>query len=433
MTKHLRKLIVTACAICFLSITVTAQDVYDRQKYASKFQEYVGSYQLDKERYVIICLEYGGAIYYVDWGTGRFGSLSQTEKDHFSDGKDTQVSFERDPTGKIQGIQWQQGTAAPSLAKKVGLQVEQIKFSSRNVTLSGTLILPIGEGPHPVIIVHGGSDWKTKEDYIDDAYKFASYGIGAFVYDKRGWGDSTGERDVPYYETATDAVAAVNALKLRTDINPKQIGLSGFSQTGWVVPLAASLSKDVAFLHLLGAPFTFGYRQEMERIERSLRADAFSEDDIRQAVELMRLKTEFSRSGLGWNEYIAARQKADGKSWDIGASGPATKNPEDWKWMRLNFFYNPLPAIEKVTCPVLALYGEVDRSIPPEVNIPILEMALDVAGNRDFTIKVIPNASHSFKVAVTGGRNEKILPRRFAPDYLKTLLDWTKQRVNISS
>jgi dipeptidyl aminopeptidase/acylaminoacyl peptidase len=44
--------------------------------------------------------------------------------------------------------------------------------------------------------------------------------------------------------TAQDAIAGVNYLKSNSEINGDQIGLTGFSQAGGVIPLAASRSSE---------------------------------------------------------------------------------------------------------------------------------------------------------------------------------------------
>jgi dienelactone hydrolase len=67
--------------------------------------------------------------------------------------------------------------------------------------------------------------------------------------DKRGVGGSTGDWNMASFDDlAGDVVAAVEYVKTRSDIDPKRIGLLGVSQAGWIMPLAAVRSKDIAFL-----------------------------------------------------------------------------------------------------------------------------------------------------------------------------------------
>ena len=53
---------------------------------------------------------------------------------------------------------------------------------------------------------------------------------------------------------AQDALAGVEALARRDDIDPARIGIFGVSQAGWIAPLAASRSNQVAFVVLLSGP-----------------------------------------------------------------------------------------------------------------------------------------------------------------------------------
>jgi dienelactone hydrolase len=55
-------------------------------------------------------------------------------------------------------------------------------------------------------------------------------------------GLSTSKRNLSL--TVQDAIAGVNYLKSHSELNGDQIGLTGFSQAGWVIPLAASRSSE---------------------------------------------------------------------------------------------------------------------------------------------------------------------------------------------
>ena len=99
--------------------------------------------------------------------------------------------------------------------------------------------------------------------------------------------------------------------------------------------------------------------------------------------------------------------------------------------------FDPGPAWEKVKCPVLAIYGEKDTSLPPEQNLPIIRRGLEKAGNKDVTIKVVPGADHGLKVTRTGGpkeARERSKARKpgdgpdFAPGYLDLMTDWLGER-----
>lgn len=328
------------------------------------------------------------------------------------------------------------GTPHPSVdpfALRFATQEEEVSFRNGDTPLAGTLVLPMTPGPHPAVVVLGGSNWNTRDQTRYLAALLAPRGVATLIYDKRGYGTSKGERIVPFATTAGDAIAAVRYLRSRTDIHAKQIGLSGTSRGGWHAPLAASLSEDVAFLVLFGAPATTPAEQELARTEQQMRADEFPETEIRQAVEFMQLKFDYSRGNARWQDYIAARKRARDKSW-FGeyAGGPDAEDSRAWKWMRMNMDYDPTPALQKVTCPVLAFFGEVDRVVPPEQNVPPMEAALQEAGNGDYTLQVIPSANHALRPAETGGRKERsFLPRGWAAGVEELLVDWLATHLDI--
>ena len=92
--------------------------------------------------------------------------------------------------------------------------------------------------------------------------RLTSLGFAVLRFDKRGVGESTGTfvfvgtRDSPevFPQLAGDVAAGVRFLRTRTEIDPHRIGLIGNSQAGWILPLAAQMDGDVAFLVLLSGP-----------------------------------------------------------------------------------------------------------------------------------------------------------------------------------
>ena len=51
-----------------------------------------------------------------------------------------------------------------------------------------------------------------------------------------------------------DALAGVEWLRRRPEIDGRRIGLAGGSQAGWIIPLAASQSSDVDFAAIQSGP-----------------------------------------------------------------------------------------------------------------------------------------------------------------------------------
>jgi len=101
--------------------------------------------------------------------------------------------------------------------------------------------------------------------------------------------------------------------------------------------------------------------------------------------------------------------------------------------------YAPMPVLEKLTVPTLALYAQLDTQVPPDVNIPLVESGLLSAGNTDYTIHTFEKTNHWFAQAETGTTIEmreltghgKIDDYEFTPGFLETLGDWLVSKVFI--
>jgi fermentation-respiration switch protein FrsA (DUF1100 family) len=151
------------------------------------------------------------------------------------------------------------------------------------------------------------------------------------------------------------------------------------------------------------------------------------------------------RSGEGWDEVKAdiqalTRQALEGMPEaqrkgipDIEAAAgkfaeqqlAAVRTP----WFRYFLDYDPVPALEKVTCPVLAVFAERDAQVPAMSNRDPMEQALKRGGNADFTIRVIPRANHLYQDSVTGGPREYgTLKKEFVPGFLDLVTSWIQER-----
>jgi pimeloyl-ACP methyl ester carboxylesterase len=101
-------------------------------------------------------------------------------------------------------------------------------------------------------------------------------------------------------------------------------------------------------------------------------------------------------------------------------------------WMKYFIVYDPAPALEKVTCPVLMLFGELDLQVAPSQNKEPMEKALEKGGNKDFKTVVFPKANHLFQLAETGSPNEyATLPKEFVPGFLDTVKNWITESVTV--
>ena len=312
-------------------------------------------------------------------------------------------------------------------APAVPYREEDVRFASGGVVLAGTLRLPLTNGRHPAVFLLPGSGDADREAESFYADHYARNGIATLVYDKRGTGSSGGDhRQESFNDFAADALAGVHYLQSRKEIDRTRVGLSGRSHGGIIAPLAASLSSDVAFIINVSGAGVPPYQQMTYQTGTEMRRDGFSEADIAEAMAYMNQKWEVARSGgKGWDKLEAATQGARDEAW-LARAQPATKLEDIIPSWTLQMEYDPMPAIERVTCPVLAVFGELDTSTPVAATVAAFHKGLRKAGNSDHTIKVFPGADHALLVWPRPG-DQAHWPV-LAAGYLDTLTTWIISR-----
>jgi pimeloyl-ACP methyl ester carboxylesterase len=349
---------------------------------------------------------------------------------------ESRLIFQRDRGGHIDSVIWQRA-APPRIARRVGIEkLEDVAFANGGVRLAGQLISPTSAGRHPAIILVHGSGPQNRESMLPFARFLVGHGVAVLGYDKRGVGASTGDW---YSETiedlASDVVAAFNYLKTRSDIDPRQIGLLGISQAGWVMPLAAIRAKDIAFLISISGAGVPVAETVLDQARNEMMLGNTPLPVIDQIIALMKLELEFARTGQGWETYIATRQKlaamakAAGADWPPPEGFPETRDDKYWGYMRRLYFYDPVPALRQLTAPTLAIFGELDANIVAPKNSAAWDALLKAAGNRDYTIRILPKANHVQFEAKTGSTTEIPTLRGFVPEYSTTVQDWLAHHI----
>jgi pimeloyl-ACP methyl ester carboxylesterase len=307
---------------------------------------------------------------------------------------------------------------------------EDFRFENGVVTLVGSLVKPTSNPPFPaIVVVHGsGNQGRGTSYYARWGDFFARHGVAALIYDKRGVGQSSGNHErATFDDLAGDVLAAVEGLKERSDIKASQIGLFGISQGGWLAPLAASRTDNVAYLILNVGPSVSVQEQELHRVEYSLRADEYSEEDIEKALAYTELVFTAAYGDGDRQELFAKAEDVKSQKWaDYVNVVGSDADLDGWRLIR----YDPSPVLKRTTIPLLALFGEHDVLVPPQENVDRLRGYLTEAGNSDFTIRVIPGVGHNMETFGTlkGGEwkwPEKywIWPRK-SPVIYETIFTW---------
>jgi dipeptidyl aminopeptidase/acylaminoacyl peptidase len=301
---------------------------------------------------------------------------------------------------------------------------EEVKFQNGNTALHGTLYVPNGKGKHPAMIFVHGSGRATRETFRYYADLFAQKGLAVLIYDKRDIGSITATELVSSEDLAGDILSAVSFLKKRDDIDARRIGLWGGSQGAGIAAKATAQSKDIAFLiSVSGGGVSYAELNPYQKAHR-LRAQRYSEAEIRDAVAAIEQLQEYVRTRKNPEQTQAALDRAWENRWAPvvlpSRRIPTTEELATWmQWRDIDG--TSIADWERVKVPVLAFWGEKDTVVPVDKSAERIREALNRAGNRDVTIMVIPGSDHN----LMRQPNPENLP---APEYLETMVEWTLNR-----
>jgi pimeloyl-ACP methyl ester carboxylesterase len=203
----------------------------------------------------------------------------------------------------------------------------------------------------------------------------------------------------------------------------------GASQGGWVAPLAALQSRDIAFVISVSGPGVSPAEVELDRLENDLSMRGFSAAEIQDAVALMNLRYEVARGGEPVEILLAAVERAKEAPWFPYA--PLPRTADSWllaHWSNLPLDYDPAATLAKLRVPVLALFGALDRNVLEPKNAERWRAALEQGGVQDYTLHTFPTANHMLLESRTGADEEYPALQRFVPEYEPILLRWLQQR-----
>ena len=332
-------------------------------------------------------------------------------------------------------------------APKAPYAEQEIAVTTGPIRLAGTLTIPSGSGPFPFVVMLTGSGPQNRDEEIFGfkvfqvlAERLARNGVAVYRYDDRGVGGSTGNiANATTQDFASDALAALTALKGRPELDARRMGLLGHSEGATAAAIAASRSSDVSFAILIAPPALRGeevLRQQAIDGARGLGADAAAVARIeaahRSVTTLIVKKAPAEELAAAVKNLIkaqydsmpAAQQQALG---DRDAFAEKTYAPAlaqlQSPWMRFMIDFDHAAPLRDVTCPVLVLFGRLDVQVPPAQNEPPVRAAL--ARNSAATVAVLDGANHLFQSARTGQPTEyPTLEKAFVPGFLEQITAW---------
>lgn len=186
-----------------------------------------------------------------------------------------------------------------------------------------------------------------------------------------------------------------------------------------MAPIAASHTKDVAFVISFSGPgVTYAEVNKYADATR-LRVRGFSEADISEATEALARVDDYVRRGGDATALQSFLDEAWRKPWasktTLPRRLPSVEEIHTWlRWRNLDL--DPSEYWAKINVPVLVLFGELDDVVPVQTSAERIQTALRRAGNRDVTMKIFPKANHTIQLA---------------PEFLNMMVEWTIKRVAV--
>jgi len=329
---------------------------------------------------------------------------------------------------------------------------EDVVFENKKdaIQLAGTLTMPNENGNFPAVVLISGSGPQNRDEEILGHKPFlvlADYltknGIAVLRFDDRGTFASKGNfKTATSLDFATDVEAAVLYLQSRKEINKKKIGLIGHSEGGIIAPLVAAESKDISFIVLLAGTGIPGGQLLLLQQELIGRASGMSEAELQKskkinegAFQLVTGSTNSENLKTELTNYIKQVFREDST-----AKIPAGMTEDEYidkqvkqltsPWMLYFIKHDPAVTLAKVKCPVLAINGEKDLQVPPEINLKAIKTALENGGNKNVTTKEIPGLNHLFQECKTGSPDEYAkIEQTFSPIALDEVTKWILKQV----
>lgn len=324
---------------------------------------------------------------------------------------------------------------------------ENVSFENKSagITLAGTFTKPkTGDRFTTVLLITGSGPQNRDEELLGHKpfLVLADYltrrGIAVLRVDDRGVGQSTGVfGTATTVDLARDVQAGIDYLKSRKDVDTKKIGLIGHSEGGIIAPMVAANSNDVAFIVLMAGTSLTGEKilymqdslislvmgQPLKEVEKDLSEKRALFSLLKEEQDTTKLRQEL-RSMIAETMAGDSSLTEERKEAVINATLTQTMSP----WFRFFLTYDPMPALEKVTCPVLALNGSKDLQVPAQENLAGMENAFTKSGNTRAVTKLLPGLNHLFQKADTGSPTEYArIEETINSEALKTIGDWIEE------
>jgi uncharacterized protein len=329
--------------------------------------------------------------------------------------------------------------------------IEDVIFynKTKSMQFGATLTIPDLKKDYPAVVMITGSGPLDRDEtgcghklFWVIADYLSRHGIAVLRVDDRGVGKSTGNyigATSPVF--ASDVLIAVDYLKNQVGINAKKIGLIGHSEGGLIGSIAATQSKDIAFLVSLAGVGIKGSEIILSQGRAAYKKAGLTDAELLRIDTLGRMMFRLSEEHKEM-DILQPAFKKEMKAWlarqpeafllKAGFKGPDADKINEIRastifnpWMRYFIVYDPADFLPKIKIPVLALNGEKDVQVYAKENLAGFNKYLTQAGNQNFKTVSFPGLNHLFQHAGTGEINEYYeIEETISPEVLAVMANW---------
>jgi len=305
-------------------------------------------------------------------------------------------------------------------------KTETIHFANGDVDLVGTLFESATTVRHPGVVLINGSGNAPREQLREYAEHLCSLGLAALTYDKRGSGESSGDwTTASLNDLADDAASAIAYLKKLPQIDPNRVGVWGVSQAGWIIPVLAARSPDLAFAIVVTGGGATPREVEMLSYQNTLDDAQVTGQDRQNAISLLDRYFAWLETGQGRAELLKMIEEARSQEWYSAISLdrilPSQELRPKWEWVAT---FDPVPLIKQMKMPVLVVLGAKDKMLQVDLSAQRWRQGLIDGGNQKGKVLVVPDAGHAARV---GGTHSMDSP--LSPEYLAAVSAFVREHV----
>lgn len=412
-----------------------------------------GAYALDDGTPLVIVPNVGTSLRY-RLMNGETGVVWPINKSRYAGGAGWEerqpitntMTFTMSADGRPTGFRWQRADGGHSrTVRRVDLPERVVEFSSGPLTLRGKFVRPKGDGRFPAVVIVHGSERSSAVDYYSEPYLYAANGFASLVFDKRGTGKSDGKYLQNFSVLADDVLAAVAWLRDQDHVDGDRINLAGYSQGGWVAPLAAMRDGHIRSLLISYGPLVSVAEEDRWGYVYALQKSGFGADAIAKADRINAVLNDITRGEDRWGELAVLLEEVRREPWADAVRGSDSTlgrmlETKESIWASRLFYwwhvgrhtdppfiewhYDPVPTMAALTIPSLWIFGAEDSSMPTQSTLEVIRKLQ--ADGKPVESKVYPQAEHGMlRFEGADGRRRAI---GYEPDYFSFQIAWLKNQ-----